>query len=238
MRVKSFVASGSMVCLSMLASCDGSNGPSPTGSITVVPSSVQSTAGAAYVLSVFAEAPGTLRPDDLLQMGQNIFVLYQDNNDNPDGTIVAGTSPQSQVIEYDMNANVLHTFNVPGHPDGLLAHDATTVWVGSNEDAAPLITTINMTTNAMATYSSDAATLPHGGGLDDMKVIGGVVYASGSNPTLTSTPVPNLTPYSTDSSGATGANGVNTGPAIYAISLNSSSFLNAYTSPSMDFVAR
>ena len=66
-------------------------------------------------------------PDDLLQMGSALFVVYQDNNDNPDGTVVAGTSPQSEVIEYDMSGNVLQTFDVPGHPDGLLAYNATTV---------------------------------------------------------------------------------------------------------------
>ena len=92
--------------------------------------------------------------------------------------------------------------------------------MSSNEDANPLIITIDTSTNTAKTLKSDVATLPHGGGLDDMKLIGGVVYASGSNPTLTTTPVPNLAPYSTDASGSTAVNGVSTEPAIYAISLN------------------
>jgi hypothetical protein len=54
-----------------------------------------------------------------------------------------------------------------------------------------------------------------------MKVVNGVVYASASNPTTTATPSPNLAPYSTDSSGATAEYGVNLGPALYALSLNS-----------------
>ena len=213
--------------LSVLLSCDGnSGGPATSGSTTPsapssVPSSVQATQSG-YTLSVFAKAPGTLLPDDMVQIGSTVFVVYQDNNDNPDGTIAAGvTSAQSEVIEYDLNGNVLHTFDMPGHPDGMVAYDTDTVWVSSNEDANPVITVINASTNAMKTWTSDVATLPHGGGLDDMKVIGGVVYASASNPTVTLTPVPNLAPYSTDSSGATGAFGVNTGPVVYAISLNS-----------------
>jgi len=79
---------------------------------------------------------------------------------------------------------------------------------------------INTTTNTLQSYTSDVAQLPHGGGLDDMKLVNGVVYASASNPTLTSNPVPNLAPYSTDPSGATAEYGVNIGPVLYAISLN------------------
>lgn len=212
----------SILSASILSACGGDNSPPGSNAPTTeVPASVQPTEGANYTLSVFAEAPGALQPDDLLQMGATVFVIYQDNNDNPDGTIVAGVkSAQSQVLEYDMNGNVLQTFKVPGHPDGLAAYNATTVWVSSNEDANPVITIIDTTTNAMKTLTSDVPVLPHGGGLDDMKVIDGVVYASGSNPTVTLTPIPNLSPYSTDSSGATAAYGVSTSPAVYSITLN------------------
>ncbi len=187
-----------------------------------VPTSVTGTQGSTYAISVFAKAPGALVPDDLLQMGTSVFVIYQDKNVNPDGTFVPGaTSPQAKVIEYDEKGNVLQTFNVPGHPDGLAAFNSTTVWVSSNEDANPVITSINTTTNTLQSFTSDVAQLPHGGGLDDMKVINGVVYASASNPTTTMSPTPNLAPYSTDSSGATAEFGVNTGPVLYAVSLNS-----------------
>jgi hypothetical protein len=62
--------------------------------------------------------------------------------------------------------------------------------------------------------------LPHGGGLDDLKVINGVVYAMASNPTTTFNPNPNLAPYSTDTLLTTLEYGVNTGPVLYSISLN------------------
>jgi hypothetical protein len=75
--------------------------------------------------------------------------------------------------------------------------------------------------NTLQSYTSDVAVLPHGGGLDDMKVINGVVYASASSPTTTASPSPNLAPYSTDGAGATSEYGVNTGPSLYSISLNS-----------------
>jgi len=206
--------------VSVLAGCTQNSAPTaPESTGTAVPSSVQATQSG-YTISVFAAAPGTLQPDDLLQLNNTVFVIYQDTNDNPDGTIVPGTSPQSLVLEYDLGGNLLHTFKVPGHPDGEAAYNATTVWISSNEDANPIITVIDTTTNTMQSYTSDVATLPHGGGIDDMKVVAGVVYASGSNPTTTFDPIPNLAPYSTDSSGATLEYGVNTGPVIYALSLN------------------
>ena len=218
--MKHVSATVAAVLLSVLAACGDSS--QPIGGVTsVVPSTVQPTAGSAYTLSVFAEAPGALRPDDIVEVGKTVFVVYQDNNVNPDGTLAAGvTSAQALVIEYDLNGNVLHTFDVPGHPDGIVATNATTVWVSSNEDANPLIISINTTTNVATTLTSDVATLPHGGGLDDMKVIGGTVFASASNPTLTTTPVPNLSPYSTDASGSTAINGVSTSPAIYSLTAN------------------
>jgi hypothetical protein len=209
----------------LLVGCSGSSSNSSSGtpaSVVPVPTSVQGTQGSSYTISVFAKAPSALQPDDMVQLGSSVFVIVQDANVNPDGTLASGvTSAQAQVIEYDLKGNVLQTFNVPGHPDGIVAFNATTVWVSSNEDANPVITAINTTTNTLQSYTSDVAQLPHGGGLDDLKVVNGVVYASASNLTTTASPSPNLAPYSTDSSGATAEYGVNTGPALYAVSLNS-----------------
>ena len=218
MKRKSLLAAAAIA--SALCACGG-NSDIGGGPATNIPSSVQLTSGS-YSLSVFAQAQGVLRPDDILQLGSTVFIIYQDNNNNPDGTLAPGVaSAQSKVIEFDLNGNILQTFDVPGHPDGLVAYDANTVWVSSNEDANPVISDIDTTTNAVKSFSSDVATLPHGGGFDDMKLINGVVYASASNPTVTMTPNPNLSPYSTDSSGATLEYGVNTAPVLYAISLNS-----------------
>lgn len=221
MRVRFFPVC--LVLSGFLAGCSNA----PINNITVtpapisVPSSVIGTQGSAYTISVFAKAPGTLRPDDMVQLGTSVFVVYQDPNVNPDGTLPAGvTSAQAKVLEYDQKGNVLQTFNVPGHPDGIVAYNSTTVWVSSNEDANPVITAINTSSNTLQSYNSDVAQLPHGGGLDDMKVINGMVYASASAPATTASPSPNLAPYSTDSSGATAEYGVNTGPALYRVALN------------------
>jgi hypothetical protein len=194
----------------------------PTTPTIPVPGSVTGTQGGNYVISVFAKAPGTIEPDDMVQLGTSIFVICQDPNVNPDGTYPPGvTSSLAEVIEYSETGTVLKTFSVPGHPDGMTAYNATTVWVTSNEDANPVITVIDATTNTLQSYTSDVAPLPNGGGLDDLKVVNGVVYAAASNPTTTLNPSPNLAPYSTDSSGATALYGVNLGPVLYTVALNS-----------------
>ena len=84
--------------------------------------------------------------------------------------------------------------------------DANTVWVSTNEDANPMLVVINTVTNAQVTLTPDA-TPPHGGGLDDMKLLNGVVYATASNPTL-GTPT------------AAAPNGVSAVPSAYTITLN------------------
>ncbi|HEV3425053.1 MAG TPA: hypothetical protein VG105_15000 [Paraburkholderia sp.] len=205
-----------LVCIaglvSTLAACGGGNGvstnpsTSTSTSAVAVPASV-AAAASGYKISVFAQLPGTLRPDDLLLHGSNIFVVAQDNNNNPDGTNVAGTSPQSEVIEYDVNGNLIRTFNVPGHPDGLLEYDSHTVWVSTNEDANTEIIVIDTTANTQVTLTPDATPV-HGGGLDDMKMLNGVVYASASNPTVSAAT-------------ATAPNGVSTVPSVYTVTLNS-----------------
>lgn len=211
--------------ISVLSACGGGGSSSPASSaatpVTVSPSVQAAMSG--YKISVFAQNPaGSTKPDDIIQIAQNVFIGYQDGSANPDGTPTGSAAPQGQVIEYDLNGNIVHTFTVPGHIDGLLAYNTTTLWVSANEDGDPLLTVINLGNSSQVTYTPDTGTapLPHGGGLDDMKLVNGAVYVSASNPTLVNPPNPNKAPYSTDSSGSTAQNGVSTGPALYSLSLN------------------
>lgn len=195
----------SYVAVALLAGCGGSDSSS-SGSGIAVPSTVNAAA-TGFKISVFAKLSGTLRPDDLLVHNGNLYVVAQDPNNNPDGTDVAGTTPQSQIIEYDLSGHVIMTFNVPGHPDGLMEYDANTLWVSTNEDANPMLIVINTGTNTQVTLTPDATPV-HGGGLDDMKLVNGVVYAAASNPAL-------------GAPTATAPNGTSTVPSMYALTLNS-----------------
>jgi hypothetical protein len=161
--------------VSTLAACGGSSSTSPSSRATVaIPASVVA-ALPGYKITVFAQVPGKFRPDDFLLHGSNIFAIAQNNNNNPDGTVVSETSPQSEVIEDDMNGSIVRTFNVPGHPDGLMEYDSHTVWVSNNEDANPMLIVIDTTANTQQTLTPDATPI-HGGGLDDMKMIHGIGF--------------------------------------------------------------
>jgi hypothetical protein len=188
----------------LVAGCGGNS--SSTGSGIPVPTTVNAAA-TGYTISVFATLSGTLQPDDLVIHNGSLYVVAQDPNNNPDGTDVAGTTPQSQVIEYDLTGKVIMTFNVPGHPDGIMEYDANTLWVSTNEDANPMLIVINTTSNTQVTLTADATPV-HGGGLDDMKLLNGVVYIAASNPALGSATAAD--PY-----------GTTTVPSMYTLTLNS-----------------
>lgn len=210
------------VIAALLGGCGSSSSGSTTlGSSVPVPSSVLPNSG--YSVSVFTQSPGKSAsppscaanspkcftgPDSIVQLGtgpsSSVFVAYQDGL-NPDGTYPGGGTAQgtNQIVQYDMNGNQLAVFTVPGHNDGLMVFDSHTLWAMSNEDANPLLSVIDVTAGTVTTYSADA-TPAHSGGLDDMQMINGVVYASGSNPQLDTTTM------------------LYDNPAVYTLKLNAS----------------
>jgi len=143
-----------------------------------------------YRVSLFAA--GTMaysKPDCIVADTHHVFVSYQ-NNGNADGS----NHKPSTVVEYSLLGQVIHTYSVPGHADGLRIDPSTgLLWATSNEDANALLTTINPTTRALVTYRFPKAA--HGGGYDDLAFMHGMTFIAASNPTLN-------------------AAGVNTGPAL------------------------
>jgi len=147
-----------------------------------------------YKVSLFAQAPaGSSKPDSIVQVGGpggNVFIGYQGQL-NHDGTIppnAFGTGPEGfvSVVQYDLTGKVLKTYSVKGHIDGMVeiappAADGSNLWVMSNEDASPVLTTIVTATGVQTEYQPAAAPA-HGGGYDDLSLIGGKVYVSCSNP--------------------------------------------------------
>ena len=94
-------AAGLTIATCLFAGCSNYTPAPPTvlPPAIPVPSSVVGTQGSTYAISVFAKAPGALLPDDLLQLGTSVFILYQDTNVNPDGTFANGaTSSKAEVI--------------------------------------------------------------------------------------------------------------------------------------------
>lgn len=185
-----------LLTLSALLPACGSGGggggvvtPNPS-SIIPIPASV-TVQQAGMSISVFALPPsGSSKPDSLVVLGDSVFVCYQDKL-NPDGTI-PGTTTQgmNEIVEYDLQGGIVRSFSVPGHNDGLMAFDAHTLWAMSNEDSKPSLTVIDLQTGTLKTYQPTVTPTVHGGGFDDMVLIGGSVYATCSNPTSN----PNINP--------------------------------------------
>jgi len=153
-------------------------------------------AASGYRVSLFAA--GTMaysKPDSIAAGAQHVFVGYQ-NNGNPDGS----NHKPSTVVEYSLRGQVIHTFSVPGHNDGLRIDPSTgLLWATSNEDANALLTTINPATRALVTYRFPKTA--HGGGYDDLAFMHGMIFIAASNPTLN-------------------AAGVNTSPALDKVALH------------------
>lgn len=179
------------------------------------------TAAAGYRISVFAVMPRTsTNPDSIVQMGDNVFVGVGDDL-NPDGTPGPSGKRNVEILEYRLDGRFQKTLSVPGHNDGLMARDSTTLWAMSNEDCNPKLIAINIATGSQQIYTPQPSLVTNGcltntnGGLDDMQTIAGTVYVSASNPN----PTP-PGPCPADSSTPGCPNGVSVDNTVYTLTLN------------------
>lgn len=209
-----------------MAACNGGGSapvpaalPSPNNAAPV-PAGVTATAG--YKISVFAVMPSTsTNPDSLVEIGRNVAVGVGDDL-NPDGTPGPSGKTTVEILEYSLSGQLEKTFSIPGHNDGLMAFNDTTLWAMSNEDCNPKLIVINTVTGAQQVYTPQPSLVTGGclsntnGGLDDMQVIGGTVFVSASNPNPTP---PGPCPANSSTPGC--PNGISTANAVYALTLNS-----------------
>lgn len=154
------------------------------------------TVAKGYAVRPLATGPaGSTQPDSITTGGSHIFVGYQ-NGGAPDGS--GGAT--STIAEFDSVGNLLKTWTVAGHNDGLKIDPSTgLVWSMQNEDANPSLVLIDPVAGTQTPYAFAAAPLA-GGGYDDITFVGGKVFFSSSNP----------------------ANNPNTGPAIVQATLSGS----------------
>ena len=101
-----------------------------------------------YTVSTFATSvPGVYtQPDSIAVLADHIFVGYG-NGIAPDGS----DGKSSTIVEYDFNGNVITTYTVKGHNDGLKVNPRTRLlWALQNEDASPNLVIINPKNAALA----------------------------------------------------------------------------------------
>jgi hypothetical protein len=141
--------------------------------------SAQVVATAPYTVSVFATSiPGVdFAPDSIAVGDGHVFVGYGDGA-APDGS----DGKSSTVVEYKMNGDMVTTYTVSGHNDGLKFNPKTKkVWAMQNEDGNPNLVIIDPATQTQTQYTFASAP-PQGGGYDDIAFIGNDVFISASNP--------------------------------------------------------
>jgi hypothetical protein len=190
----------SLVLSAWLSCCGGNSKVTPT----TLPTVPFTATAPGFELFVFIKAPlATMKPDSIIQLGNSIFIGYQNAGDVKDGSVPGLTN---EVIQYDFTVappKITNTFTVPGHVDGLMAKSNTELWAMANEDGNPELTIINLTTGAQTTYQATVNPPLHGGGFDDMQLINGVVYVSASNPSNPGTAPPTVVSLTLNANGTT-----------------------------------
>jgi len=146
----------------------------------------QATASVPYTVSVFASgvAGSYTKPDSIAVLGNRVFIGYGN------GVSTTGSDGKSStIVEYAMNGDIVNTFSVVGHNDGLRIQPKTKkLWAMQNEDANPNLVIIEPKSGRQTIYTFGPT--PHGGGYDDIAFRGDDVFFSASNPASN----PNLAP--------------------------------------------
>jgi hypothetical protein len=105
-----------------------------------------------------------------------VFVGYGDRA-APDGS----DGKSSTIVEYKRNGDMVSTYTVLGHNDGLRVNPETNyLWAMQNEDKNPNLVIINPRNGTQKMYTFGPT--PHGGGYDDIAFQGDDVFLSASNP--------------------------------------------------------
>lgn len=145
---------------------------------TALIASGQVTATVPYTVSTFATGVANVyfQPDSIALLDGHIFIGYG-NGAAPDGS----DGKSSTIVEYKMNGDVVTTYSVVGHNDGLRAKPGTDqLWAMQNEDGNPNLVIIDINKGTQTVYTFGPT--PHGGGYDDIAFRGSDVFLSASNP--------------------------------------------------------
>src|SRR3984957_9623296 len=146
--------------------------------LTTMTVAAQVTPSATYTVSTFATGVAGVysAPDSIALLDGHIFIGYG-NGIAPDGS----DGKSSTIVEYKMNGDVVTTYSVVGHNDGLRVNPRPKkLWALQNEDGNPNLVIINPTSGKRTVYTFGPT--PHGGGYDDIAFRGNDVFLSASNP--------------------------------------------------------
>ncbi len=123
-------------------------------------------------------------PDDLTQLGRDIFVNFQ-NGVGPQGQAAAGGNEDSTIVEFTRSGHEVAQWDLHGKSDGLTADPLTGQVISTvNEDANSSLYAINPCTGSVTHYTYSEP-LPHKGGTDAIAIYHGRLLISASAPGTT-----------------------------------------------------
>src|SRR5579864_8114715 len=146
--------------------------------LTALTAAGQVTASVPYTVSTFAAGVDGVytKPDSIAVLDGRVYIGYGNNV-----STTGSDGKSSTIVEYKMNGDVVTTFSVLGHNDGLRVNPQTKqLWAMQNEDANPNLVIIDPKTGTQTLYTFGPT--PHGGGYDDISFRGNDVFLSASNP--------------------------------------------------------
>lgn len=143
-------------------------------------------------------------PDSIVVADGSVFIGFGDGA-APDGS----DGKSSTIVRYSPSGDLVATYTVLGHNDGLRQNPKTgDLWAMQNEDANPNLVIIDPKTGAQTVYTFGPT--PHGGGYDDIAFRDNDVFLSCSNPSNNPNTAPAIVKATI--SGTT----VNVTPVLYA----------------------
>jgi DNA-binding beta-propeller fold protein YncE len=148
--------------------------------LTAVSAAGQVTASVPYTISTFATGvAGTYsQPDSIAVLGGYIYIGYG-NGVAKDGT----DGKSSTIVKYKANGDVVTTFSVVGHNDGLRVNPQTKkLWALQNEDGNPNLAILDPTTGAQTVYTF--APTAHGGGMTTLPSTGTTCFLAHPTPPI------------------------------------------------------
>jgi len=180
------------------------------------------TVPSGFSISTLAAGGSLSKPDDIAQLGNHLFVSFQ-NGVGAKGEPAPGGGRTSTVQEFTLAGAPVARWTLTGKCDGLSADPANNRLIATvNEDANSSLYTISPGSARPTHYTYSPSPLPHKGGTDAISIVHGQILIAASAPNVATGPAvyrahlaggtAALTPVFTDTSVATTANsGANNG---------------------------
>lgn len=141
---------------------------------------------AGFTIQRFAAVKGATSPDDIVRLGDSIFVAFS-NGVGSTGTPATSGATASTVQQYSLNGKPGRTWTITGKIDGMGADAAAgRLLVTTNEDGNSSFHVIVPSSPRVTDYAYQG--LVHGGGTDAVSVVDGTIVISASAPATASAP--------------------------------------------------